>query len=377
MWKERRRQHAPPGASPGTLTIDPEAPRPLVRIVAYGPDSISEQKVQDLESIRGLLEKYPVTWVNVDGLGDASTISKIGEIFSLHRLSLEDVVNVHQRPKVEQYPAYYFIVARMAEVGERLGTEQLSLFLGKKFVLTFQERYGDCFDPVRERIRKGSNKIRNSGPDYLAYAVLDAFIDNYFPFLEHLGERLETLEDEVILQPDTQTIAQIHKIKRDLLTMRRAVWPLRDALNSLIRESSTLFTDDTRLYLRDCYDHTIRLIDLLETYREVSTGLTDIYLSSLSNRLNEVMKVLTIFSATFIPLTFIAGVYGMNFNSDRSPWNMPEVNWKWGYPFALVLMAAVAIVMLIYFRRKGWLGSSAPSRKHSATNSQDIEPRSQ
>jgi magnesium transporter len=275
---------------------------------------------------------------------------------------------------VEQYPAYYFIVARMAETGERLGTEQLSLFLGKNYVLTFQERHGDCFEPVRDRIRKGGNKIRNTGPDYLAYAVLDAFIDNFFPFLEHLGERLETLEDEVILRPDTQTIAQIHRIKRDLLTMRRAVWPLRDALTSLIRESTPLITDDTRIYLRDCYDHTIRLIDLLETYREVATGLTDIYLSSLSNRLNEVMKVLTIFSAIFIPLSFIAGVYGMNFNPSSSPWNMPEVNWKWGYPFALALMAAVAIVLLIYFRRKGWLTSSAPPKPLVDAENENIEP---
>jgi magnesium transporter len=211
---------------------------------------------------------------------------------------------------------------------------------------------------VRDRIRKGGNKIRNTGPDYLAYALLDAFIDNYFPFLEQLGERLETLEDEVILRPDTQTITQIHRIKRDLLTMRRAVWPLRDALTSLIRESTPLITDDTRIYLRDCYDHTIRLIDLLETYREIATGLTDIYLSSMSNRLNEVMKVLTIFTAIFIPISFIAGVYGMNFNPNSSPWNMPELNWKWGYPFALALMAAVAIVLLIYFRRKGWLTST-------------------
>src|SRR6266496_3315878 len=255
--KERMQRRTPPGAAPGTVTADPEAPCPVVRAVAYGPESLFENAVENPHSIPGLLEQYPVTWVNVDGLGDAATIEKIGRIFCLHRLSLEDVVNVHQRAKGEQYPSYYFIVVRMAHAGERLETEQLSLFLGRNFVLTFQEREGDCFDPVRDRIRKGGNKIRNTGPDYLAYAVLDAFIDNFFPILEHLGERLETLEDEVILRPDTRTIAQIHRIKRDLLTMRRAVWPLRDALTSLIRESTVLITDDTRIYLRDCYDHTI------------------------------------------------------------------------------------------------------------------------
>ena len=355
QWKGRMRRRTQPGAAPGTVTVDPEAPHSVVRVIAYGPESLFENAVEDLHCIPGLLEKCPVTWVNVDGLGDAATIEKIGRIFCLHRLSLEDVVNVHQRAKGEQYPSYYFIVVRMAHAGERLETEQLSLFLGRNFVLTFQERDGDCFHPVRQRIRKGGNKLRNSGPDYLAYAVLDAFIDNYFPLLEQLGERLEALEDEVISRADRQTIAEVHKTKRDLLTLRRALWPLREAISALLRERTALIADETRIYLRDCYDHTIQLIDLLETYRELASGLTDIYLSSLSNRLNEIMKVLTIFSAIFIPLTFIAGIYGMNFNPERSPWNMPELNWKWGYPFSLGLMAAVTIGMLIYFRKKGWL----------------------
>lgn len=361
--RESLQRRTPPGAPPGTVAVDPEAPRPIIRLMGYGPEAVTEREVRDLEDVRGFVGSHPVTWVNVDGLGDAATISRLGEIFGLHRLSLEDVVNVHQRAKVEQYPNYLFIVARMAQSGEKIDTEQLSVFLGTNFVLTFQEQYGDCFDPVRDRIRKGGGRIRGSGPDYLAYALLDAFIDNYFPVLEHLGERLEALEDEVIARPDRQTIAQIHQSKRDLLTLRRALWPMREAISSLFRDASSLIREETRIYLRDSYDHTVQLIDLIETYRELTGGLTDIYLSSLSNRLNEVMKLLTVFSATFIPLTFIAGIYGMNFDTDQSPWNMPELGWRWGYPFALMLMAVVAAVMLIFFRRKGWLGASGDEQE--------------
>jgi magnesium transporter len=327
--------------------------------MAYGPDGLADQTLEDVGSVRSFLGRWPVTWVNVDGLGDAAAISKLGEIFSIHRLALEDVVSVHQRAKVEQYGQQIFIVARMANAGERIETEQLSIFLGRNYVLTFQESQGDCFDPVRERIRKAGGKIRHAGPDYLAYALLDAFIDNCFPVLEVYGERLEGLEDEVIVNPERQVIAQIHEAKRDLLTLRRAVWPLREALNSLARESTPLITDETRLYLRDCYDHTVQIIDLLENYRDVASSLMEVYLSSVSNRLNEIMKILTIFTTIFIPLNFIAGIYGMNFHSESSPWSMPELRWYWGYPFALALMAALALGMLFYFRRKGWIGSGA------------------
>ncbi len=362
--KSRRRWRAgalerrtPPGTSPGTLIIDPNASRPVVRMMAYGPDGVAEQKIEDVRLVRNFLNKWPVMWINVDGLGDASVISKLGEIFEVHRLALEDVVSVHQRAKVEQYDHQYFIVARMANAGEKVETEQLSMFLGRNYVLTFQENPGDCFDPVRERIRKGGSRIRSAGPDYLAYALLDAFIDNFFPVLEIYGERMEMLEDEVILRPDRHLIAQIHDTKRELLALRRAVWPLREALNSLIREPTRLITDETRIYLRDCYDHTIQIIDLLENYRDIASSLMEVYLSSVSNRLNEIMKILTIFTTIFIPLTFIAGVYGMNFHTEVSPFNMPELTWYMGYPFALSLMAGLAVAMLIFFRRKGWIGS--------------------
>jgi magnesium transporter len=340
----------PPGSSPGTLVIDPQAPRPKIRITAYGPESQTDETVADIESIKIYLSKWPVVWIHVDGLGDAETIRKLGQVFELHRLALEDVINVHQRPKVENYKNYNFIVVRMADLREKLETQQLSIFLGNNYVLTFQETESGCFDPIRSRIRDKGGRIRQSGADYLAYAILDSCIDNYFPALEKYGEQIELLEDQVILHPGNQFVSEIHEMKRDLLILRRAVWPLREAVNSLIREPSQFITDETRLYIRDCYDHTIQVIDLLENYRDIAGDLIEVYLSSVSNRLNEIMKILTIFTTIFIPLNFIAGLYGMNFK------NMPELNWRYGYPYALGLMAALIFGMLLYFRRKGWLG---------------------
>jgi magnesium transporter len=354
-----------PGAPPGTLAVDPEAMRSRIRVMAYGSGAITDKRIEDPQAVREFLDRWPVTWVNVDGLGEAVTLGKIGEVFDLHRLSLEDVVNVHQRAKVEPYGKYLFIVGRMVNNGsdEALDTEQLSIFLGKNYVLTFQEHPGDCFDTVRDRISKAGGRIRNCGPDYLAYALIDAFIDDYFPVLERYGERLEALEDEVITRADTQIIAQIHQVKRDLLVLRRAIWPLREAVNSLARDPTPLISDETRIYLRDCYDHAVQLIDLLENYREIASSLVEVYLSSVSNRLNEIMKVLTIFTVVFIPLNFIASIYGMNFNPESSPWNMPELNWRYGYPFILALMSAVALSMLILFRKKKWIGSLFPKQE--------------
>ncbi len=276
-------------------------------------------------------------------------------MFNLHGLALEDVVNVHQRPKVEEYADHAFIVTRMIQAGLPPTTEQVSMFLGEGFLLTFQERPGDCFDPVRARLRSSRGQIRDRQADYLAYALLDAVIDGYFPVLETLGERLEVLEDAVTAEPPEAEATQIHEIKRELLLLRRAVWPQREMVNALTRETSPYVTDQTRLYLRDCYDHTIQLMDIVETYREIATGLVDIYLSSVSTRLNEIMKVLTIIATIFIPLGFVAGLYGMNFDASASPWNMPELRWYWGYPVALGVMAAAALGMLYYFYRKGWI----------------------
>ncbi len=352
-----------PGAPPGSLVVDPHAPLPIIRVIAYGSEAVHEELVEDVSRIGSYLGRQPVTWVNVDGLGDAAVIRKLGEIFGIHRLALEDIINSHQRAKVDQYDNHLFVVGRMVEMADHVETEQLSLFLGKSYVLTFQERVGDAFDPVRERIRKAGGRVRNAGPDYLAYALIDAFIDNYFPVLEKYGERLESIEEDVLSRPEPVLVSRMHEVKRDLLTLRRAIWPLRETVNSLVREPSPFISDETRVYFRDCYDHTIQIIDLLENYRDVASGLMEVYLSSASNRLNEIMKILTMFTAFFIPLSLIAGIYGMNFNTARSPFNMPELNWYLGYPFVLGLMATVALGMVTFFRRKGWLRSRLGSRE--------------
>jgi magnesium transporter len=360
----RIRRRTRPGAAPGSVVADPGAPAPVIAVMAYGPDNVREQRVETPDAVADFLGNYPVVWINVDGLGDAAVIRRLGEILGLHQLAMEDVVNTHQRAKVEDYGTNIFIVGRMVETVEHLDTEQLALFLGANYVLTFQERAGDCFDPVRERIRK-RGKIAGSGPDYLAYALIDAFIDNYFPALESYGERLESMEEAVVSQPGAQLVASIHDLRRDLLTLRRAIWPLRDAISTLIRDSDPLVKAETRLYLRDCYDHTVQIIDLLESYRDVASGLMEVYLSSVSNRLNEIMKILTMFTAFFIPLSLVAGIYGMNFNPGRSPLNMPELNWYYGYPLALGLMGCIALCMLVFFRRKGWVGANRGQENRS------------
>jgi magnesium transporter len=348
--RTRRRRRTAPGAPPGTLVPDPQAPRPVMQVIAYGPAEFIEQEIASAQAVVPLLGKFPVVWLNVDGLGDAEAIRKFGEIFGIHPLALEDVINVHQRPKVEPYGKYLFIVMQMLLAGQKLDTEQLSLFLGADFVVTFQEQPGgDCFTAIRERIRKNHGRVRSEGPDYLAYSILDAVVDNYFPALERYGEQLEELEQEVVTQPQRQTLVRIHDVKRNLLTLRRAVWPAREALNSLVRDESPFIARDTRTYLRDCYDHAVRIIDIIETDRETAFGLLETYLSSISNRMNEIMKVLTIIATIFIPLTFIVGIYGMNFTY------MPELHSPWGYPSVMILMGTIAAAMLYYFHRKHWL----------------------
>jgi magnesium transporter len=341
---------------PGTIKADPEAPRPSLRVVQYGPDDAIEEEITDLDSVEGLLGKQPVTWVDVQGLGDAKTIRRLGELFGLHPLAMEDIVHTHQRPKVDDYGEHLFIVARMLTSPERSDTEQLSLFLGKDFVLTFQEKPGDCLDPVRKRIRAAKGRIRQAGPDYLAYALLDSVIDAYFPVLEQYGDWLDQADDEVSDRPTPKTITRIHSLRSDLFLLRRAVWPLRDAMSALFREDNPLISEETRIYLRDCYDHTVQIIDLVETSRELCSDLRDYYLSTVNNRMSEVMKVLTVIATVFIPLGFIAGLYGMNFDPHASPWNMPELEWFYGYPFALGLMGAIAGGLLVFFWRRGWLG---------------------
>lgn len=363
--KKAFRRQSPPGAEPGVIRVDPEAPRTRIRVLSYGPDDLEEMTVIDVESLAKILGRRPVAWIDVEGLGDADMLARIGAAFRIHPLAMEDVVNVHQRPKIEAFDEHLFIVARMLSIEEgRVEGEQVSVFLGRDFVLTFQERPGDCLEPLRARIRRPQSAIRRQGADHLAYAVLDALIDGYFPILESLGERMEGLEDEILRSPSTDDVTEVHEVKRDLLSVRRAVWPLRDALSAMIRDPSDLVRSDTRVFLRDCYDHSVQVIDTLETFREIASALMDAYMSAVSQRMNEVMKVLTLIATVFIPLTFVAGVYGMNFDTS-SPWNMPELRWKYGYAAFWGLIAVTTVTMVLVFRSRGWIERRAFRRRRS------------
>ena len=335
-----------PGASPGTIAPDPRAKPSAVQVIAYGPENFVERQVASVDIIKQVLQEYAVVWINIDGLGDTNLLEELGELFGLHRLALEDVVNTHQRAKVEVYGDVTFIVARMADMERRANTEQLSMFVGRNFVITLQEEPGDCWNPVRNRIRGQVGKVIHSGPDYLAYALLDAVIDAYFPLLEKIGEELDKL-DEVAATGRGSAMARIHELHSELLFLRRAIRPHREAFAELSRDSTPVFNEQTKLYLRDCYDHVIQITDLTETYREMTTDLRELYLSAVNLRTNENMRVLTVITTIFMPLSFIAGVYGMNFD------NMPELHWRWGYGFALLLMVLCTIGMLFYFKRRG------------------------
>ena len=353
--RHRIRRRTTPGAAPGTISPPATAASATVRLTRYGRDEYHDQQVTDLDTLPALLNQSSVTWVDVDGLGDVSVITRIGEIFGLHPLALEDVVNVHQRPKVELYGHYLFLVARAYRSGESLESEQVAMFLGTDFVVTFQEHDVDCFAPVRRRIEAATGRIRQSGADYLLYSLLDSVIDHYFPVLEQYGERLDALDNIISARQERNMIHQIHSLRSELLSVRRSVWPLREAVNALIRDSGTLVSDETDIFLRDCYDHTVQIIDVIETDRETCADLRDFYLTVVSNRMNEVMKVLTIIATLFIPLSFITGLYGMNFDTNASPWNMPELHWAFGYPFALTLMGLTASGLMAFFWKRGWL----------------------
>jgi magnesium transporter len=338
----------------------PLALRGDVRITAihYSPDAYTEQEITDLDGFLQAAPQDGVLWINVDGLGDVSALEKLGRHFDLHPLALEDVLNVPQRAKMEDHEHYTLLIFRTAytEVAMQGRMEQISLFLGTSYVLTFQEEAEyDTFEPVRQRLRQHRGKIRHHGPDYLAYALLDAGIDSFFPVLEALGETLEALEDDVLEAPTRETMQAIHAIRRTLMHLRRAMWPMREAIQAFAHSESEHVTEPTKFFLRDCYDHVLQVIDVLESYRELAGSLMETYLSSQSYRMNEVMKVLTIIATIFIPLTFIAGIYGMNFDRSKSPLNMPELQWYWGYPFSLALMGALALCLVMFFRRKGWL----------------------
>jgi magnesium transporter len=355
------------GTPPGTIIVDENAEQPIIFLIDYNQTELIQKQISYPEECLNYLDTESVSWVDVQGLGSKDILHRLGQTFDLHTLILEDIVNMVERPKIEDYEEQLVIIAHMVVPNHNNGgfySEQVSLVLGKYYVLTVQEEpEHDCFDGVRMRINKNKGIIRRQGSDYLAYSLLDAIIDGFFPVLELYGERIDDLEDEVIVNPSQQTLQKIYQIRRELLQLRRAIWPQRDAINSLIRDGSELISDDVRIYLRDCYDHAVQVMDIVETYRELVAGLMDVYLSAISNKMNEIMKLLTVVSSIFIPLTFIAGVYGMNFNTEKSPHNMPELNWYWGYPLCLGVMALVAISLLYFFWRRGWLTNSVNFQK--------------
>ena len=339
----------PPGSSPGTLPSDPDAKPPVISVIAYGPHELTEFVVEDVEQLGRLRGRYPVLWVNVEGVRHAPTVRRVGEIFCLHRLAVEDVGHIGQQTKSEVFDDHLFLVARMVRLCPGLDLEQVSIFLGNDYLLTFQERPGDPLDPVRERIRGSRGRIRSAGPDYLAYAVLDAIVDHCFPVVEAYAERLDALEDEILGHPHREAMNQLHGVRRDLVALRRAVWPLRDALGALVREPpATLVQPGTVVYLRDVQDHAVQILDLVEGCRELGASLTDLYLSSVGNRTNEIMKVLTIVTAHFIPQGFITGVYGMNV--DVAP------HWLRSLGVAEAAMGLATVALIIFFWRRGWLG---------------------
>lgn len=354
LYRLKRRGSKQAGLAPGTLVHIGEDRADLVKVTMldYTKDLCQQKALQAVEECFTPLAPASTRWINVDGIHQLDIIEKLGTYYHLHPLALEDVVNTEQRPKLDDYEDNLFVVLKMFFYHEDthvLEVEQVSLFVKEQLVISFQERPGDAFNPVRERLKNGKGKLRKQGADYLAYALIDAIVDQYFVIMERLGERVEDVQEELISNPNTQTLQEIHKLKREMLFLRRSVWPLREVINNLLRGESPLVSKNTMIYLRDVYDHTIQVIDAIETFRDMLSGMVDVYLSSVSNRLNEVMKVLTIIATIFIPLTFITGIYGMNWHY------MPELEWHWGYFTVLGVMAAIAIGMLIYFRRKKWI----------------------
>jgi magnesium transporter len=349
-----------PCDAPGTLRLD-ETVVPRIMMIDYGEHEVVERELKSIDECVPFLESNNTTWIDIQGIGQSKLFESLGKIFRIHPLALEDCVNVPQRPKSDVYPEQQVLITRMASLSEGdLVTEQLAILFGKGFVVTVQEEPNiDCLDPLRYRIRKARGSIRTAGADYLAYAIFDAVIDGFYPVLEHFGESLDELEMNVA-EHGTSNSTEIFELKRELLALRRAVWPQRELLASLLRDDSPHITADTRVYFRDTYDHSVQVMDMVETFREIASSLMDLQMTMVSNRLNEVMKVLTILSTIFLPMTFVAGVYGMNFSTEKSPFNMPELNWHLGYPFSILLMIGSAGSLLYYYYRKGWIGQRRP-----------------
>ncbi len=338
----------PPGTPVYMGTMEKETE---ISIIDYDPENYQEIQIKNVEECFVYKDKSTVSWINIMGLSNTDVIERIGKGFNLHPLVIEDVLNIHQRPKLEDYRDYIFIVLKMLTYNDKsheVESEQVSIIPGNNLVLTFQEKGGDVFEPIRTRIRNDKGVIRKKGADYLVYALIDVIVDNYFVILEQIGEEIEGLEEKVLVEPSPKVVQRIHRLKRNLINLRKSIWPLRETLGNFEKMESSLFKSSS-LYFRDIYDHTIQIIDTVETFRDMASGLLDVHLSSISNRMNEIMKMLTIIATIFIPLTFIAGIYGMNFKY------IPELEWKWGYPLILIVMLGVGVTMMIYFKKKKWL----------------------
>jgi magnesium transporter len=353
-------RYSKPGTPPATLVAPPDQAghKPEVSLIEYDAHTILEKKVEQIDEIFSCLENDKVSWINVGGLGDVEMLKQLGLHFRIHPLALEDMLNTGQRPKVEEYDNQLFIVLQMAysTKDDDIVFEQVCMVLGRQYVITVQEEAGrDVFDPVRQRLRQGGGNARYMKADYLAYTLVDAVVDHYFPLIECLGDSMEEFQETVLDDPTRERLRELHDFRHAIAEMRRAVWPQRDVLGRLMRDETGLIEARTKPFFRDCYDHTVIVLDLLETFRDATHNIMDLYLSSLSIRTNEVMRVLTVISSIFIPLTFLAGIYGMNFDRSVSDLNMPELGWRFGYLYAIALMLAVAIGMIIFFKRKKWL----------------------
>ncbi len=346
------------GARPGTLAIPPDSPFPKVTVVQYDKDSMDRQEIENLDELRAVRDDARTTWVDVQGLGDEATLRALAEIFELHPVALENAVNVPQRAKTEQYENHQLVITRTPQIDDEglVRTPQVCFIIGERYLLTFQERYFGFFDAVRERMQVGTGWIRNGGPDQLAYSLIDAMIDRYYPVAQYLADGLEELEDIVVDNPHPEVLARIHAYRRQLVVLRRVGWPQREALNAMLRAQSPFFSDETKVFLRDTYDHIAQIVELIDSAREMASDLADAYLSNVSHRTNEIMKVLTLMASIFIPLTFVAGIYGMNFE------HMPELAARNGYFVALTVMVVLGVGMTAYFKHRGWIGSAPPPK---------------
>ena len=354
------KRYHPPGTPPGTLIRRDKMQRTSLKILLtdYTDSEYSEQVLTKPEECAAYLTRETVTWIHVQGDAEPDTMHALGIVFGLHQLALEDVINTGQRPKVEDYKEQLFVVMAHPVIeadDTSIRIDQLSLFIGHNYVISFHPGERDPFSLIRQHLRDHVGRIRGRGADYLLYTLIDMVVDEGFPVLEWFGDEVEQLEQELFDAPTSSSLRRLHQLKRTLLILRRMLWPQREVLGSFVRNENAFISDENQIYYRDCYDHTIQIMDLIETYRDMVTGLLDVYLSNVSSRLNEIMRMLTIIATIFIPLTFIVGVYGMNFGNDRNPWAMPELRWYYGYPLVWLVMIVIVVGMLIYFKRRKWL----------------------